>query len=106
LIWFGLAISLAYPSKEEGLFTCSNDSFLPSRAQRKGEGGRHPVIYMNQPPPEVEIEKTTYPSSSLKLSLFCRLKESRAENMEMQETRKLQSFQGKIFLHKYHIYTF
>jgi hypothetical protein len=102
-----LAISLAYPSGEEG------GSLLVQRISTCRHGltgtggrGRHPAIYMNQPLPEVEIEKTTYPSSSLKLSLICRLKESRAENLEMQETRKLQSLQGKIFLHKYHISTF
>jgi hypothetical protein len=61
---------------------------------------------MNQPPPEIEIGRTTYPAGSLEFSLICRLKESRAENLEMQETRKLQSLQGKIFPHKYHIYTF
>ncbi len=34
-----MAISLAYSSGEEGgLFTCSYDFYLPSQAQRKGEG--------------------------------------------------------------------
>jgi hypothetical protein len=56
------------------------------------------VVYLNQPPPEIEIEKTTNPAGSLEFSLVGRLKESRAENLEMQETRKLQSLQGKIFL--------
>ncbi len=64
------------------------------------------MVYMNQPPPETETEKTTYPAGSLEFSLIGRLKESRAENLEMQETRKLQSLQGKIIFKKYHIYTF
>ncbi len=44
---------------------------------------------------EIEKGRTTYPAGSLEFSVICRLKESRAENLEMQETRKLQSLQGK-----------
>jgi hypothetical protein len=47
-IRYGLGISLAYPSGEEGVIS-SFKWLLPAFATRKGSGGRHPVDTIRGP---------------------------------------------------------
>ncbi len=61
-IWYGLAISLAYPSWEEGVISSFKWFYLPSLRVGRG-GGRHPVAHPY-------TTSTPFPASCLSFSVF------------------------------------